>query len=410
MPPAPATITSVVMQPTPLCNLDCSYCYLPARRSRQLMAPSVARAVATGIEIFNSLQNLQQTEVIWHGGEPLTAGIQHFTHLMDCFPASSEHVIQTNATLIDRQWADLFEQRNIHIGISIDGDRAASAQRRDYAGREAFDRIVAGVEVLRDRGLSFDMIAVISDPSPQRAEELYAFSLSLGASSLAINIEEREGVNIRNHHFTDHAIADFWTALWEAWKSDPKIPVREFERIRAYTLTPGQDSESPLTDPFPTVAWDGNVTLYSPELSGYSSPHYGGFSCGNVLKHPLHHIILSGWRSSWVLDYARGVEECRESCRLFDFCRGGHAANRYFEHGRLDSTETSYCRNSKILLMEAVGGSIREFVEDWPSPPEQGASSQKFDNRPSWDNWGKKATKFDNSPSWDNWNKKGKKK
>ncbi|NUP02312.1 MAG: radical SAM/SPASM domain-containing protein, partial [Nonomuraea sp.] len=32
----------------------------------------------------------------------------------------------------------------------------------------------------------------------------------------------------------------------------------------------------------------------------------------------------------------------------------GHAANRYFEHGRFDTTVTEHCRNSKIRLMEGV--------------------------------------------------------
>ena len=42
------------------------------------------------------------------------------------------------------------------------------------------------------------------------------------------------------------------------------------------------------------------------------------------------------------------------SCPYFGFCGGAHAANRYFEHGRFDVTETDHCRNSKIRLLEGV--------------------------------------------------------
>ena len=49
-----------------------------------------------------------------------------------------------------------------------------------------------------------------------------------------------------------------------------------------------------------------------------------------------------------------GVTACRASCDHFAYCRGGQAANKYFESGRLDVTETSYCRNSKIALMEGL--------------------------------------------------------
>ncbi|MBX7268664.1 hypothetical protein KIF24_23340 [Micromonospora sp. Llam7] len=35
---------TLVLQPTSFCNLDCTYCYLPDRRSRRLMSVPVATA------------------------------------------------------------------------------------------------------------------------------------------------------------------------------------------------------------------------------------------------------------------------------------------------------------------------------------------------------------------------------
>ncbi|MEV7238140.1 hypothetical protein AB0N06_30590 [Streptomyces sp. NPDC051020] len=46
-----AEVPSVVlMQPTTLCNLNCSYCYLPDRKVSRRMSVGVAQAVATGVE------------------------------------------------------------------------------------------------------------------------------------------------------------------------------------------------------------------------------------------------------------------------------------------------------------------------------------------------------------------------
>ena len=44
------TFHTLVLQPTSFCNLDCSYCYLPDRRSRRLMSVPVANACAGSIE------------------------------------------------------------------------------------------------------------------------------------------------------------------------------------------------------------------------------------------------------------------------------------------------------------------------------------------------------------------------
>jgi uncharacterized protein len=102
------------------------------------------------------------------------------------------------------------------------------------------------------------------------------------------------------------------------------------------------------------VAWNGNVTLISPELAGFRSDRFGDFACGNVLAHDLDVLIERGSRSAWVAEYRRGLAQCHSTCPYFEFCGGGHPANRYFEHGRLDVTETNYCQNGKIALVEGV--------------------------------------------------------
>ena len=103
--------------------------------------------------------------------------------------------------------------------------------------------------------------------------------------------------------------------------------------------------------------------VLSPELAGFTDPRYGDFSSGNVLATPL----ATSWRRAghdWVGEFLAGVEACRASCAYFGFCGGGHAANRYFEQGRFDGTETEHCRNSKIRLLEGV----LEHARDHESP------------------------------------------
>ncbi|SHG05596.1 hypothetical protein [Streptoalloteichus hindustanus] len=69
---------------------------------------------------------------------------------------------------------------------------------------------------------------------------------------------------------------------------------------------------------------------------------------------PLDQIVQRGLDAPWVREFRRGVERCRATCPYFDFCGGGHPANRLFETGRLDGTETDHCRNSKIALVEGM--------------------------------------------------------
>src|SRR3954467_7168281 len=83
--------TYVVMQPTTLCNLDCSYCYLPFRKVDRQMPVEVARAVAASV---NRWARTGRFSVVWHGGEPLAAGREHFAALLAPFAAEVEHHVQ----------------------------------------------------------------------------------------------------------------------------------------------------------------------------------------------------------------------------------------------------------------------------------------------------------------------------
>ncbi len=347
---------SVIMQPTTLCNLDCRYCYLPHRKQNRQMTPAVARAVAKSVRPWTKDRAV---DIVWHGGEPLAAGRERFAALLGQFEEVEVfHSVQTNAVLIDAAWSAFFAERRVRVGVSVDGAEHDNTGRVDLARRPAFPRIERGIRRLVADGHSVSVIAVVSDPTPERARRLYSTVADLGARWLGVNIEECEGVNKRsNAHHLPHVRA-FWSALLEAWSQDGRVGLRDVDRVLGYAVSvldaPTVDSRSPLIDPLPTVAWNGAVTLISPELAGFHSERLGAFECGNVLAHDLDSLIERGLNSAWVTEYRRGLNRCRAICRYFEFCGGGHPANKYFEHGRLDGAETNYCRNGKIALVEGV--------------------------------------------------------
>ena len=347
----------VIMQPTTLCNLDCSYCYLPLRAHDRRMATGVAGATAATVNEWAAA--VPRFSVVWHGGEPLAAGRSHLSELMAPF-VGVEHHVQTNATLIDDAWCEFFLKHDVRIGLSIDGPRQATTQRVLRGGAPAYDRIMSGIAALRRHGLPFAALCVVGDPAPGLAEELYEFFVDLGCHVLGVNVEEQEGVNLRSNAHDGGAVRAFWAELAGAWRRDPRIEVREVEwalRYAGAALAGEADQLLPRRhDPIPTISYDGRVVLLSPELAGFTSDVYGDFSSGSVLDTPLSEIVESVARapSGWIAEYLTGVEACRSTCRYFGFCGGAHAANRYFEQGRFDGTVTRHCRNSKIFLLEGV--------------------------------------------------------
>ncbi|WP_213456250.1 cyclophane-forming radical SAM peptide maturase AmcB [Rhizomonospora bruguierae] len=346
----------VVMQPTTLCNLDCSYCYLPFRAADRRMGVPVAEAVAAAVEGW---ARAGRFSVVWHGGEPMAAGREHLASLLAPFDPAVEHHVQTNATLIDDDWCEFFARHAVRVSVSVDGPERRNGARVTRGGRPAYQRVLRGVAALRRHGIPFSALCVVSEPSPGLAAELYGYFLDLGVEVLGINIEEREGVNLRDNRHPAEAVSGFWAELTAAWRRDPRVHVREIEWTLRYAAAVLDGTAGELLprqlDPIPTVGYDGSVVLLSPELAGFTDARYGDFTSGNVLTTPLAEILAGAAAGpGWIGEFLRGVQACRRGCPYFDFCGGAHAANRYFEHGRFDGTETDHCRNSKMRLLEGV--------------------------------------------------------
>lgn len=286
--------TAVIMQPSTLCNLDCSYCYLPTRRHNLQMLPAVARAVARSVEPAQDAT----IDICWHGGEPLIVGRDHLSRLMDEFEGVPvTHSVQTNASLIDERWIEFLVDRRVRVGVSIDGPPDDNAQRVDRAGQPSFNRVLRGIRLLIEAGQEIAIIAVVSDPSPLRARRLYQFAIELGATWLGVNIEECEGVNRRRTAPASADVVSFWSELVICWQKDFVVRVRKIERVISYAdhvLSSGFNEITVPLDPLPTVAWNGDVTLISPELAGFHSRRLGNFSCGNILETSLGQLISEG--------------------------------------------------------------------------------------------------------------------
>ena len=100
----------LVIQPTPFCNIDCSYCYLPSRQSTVQMAPEVLdRHVRAGVRwqigrgcLHGRLACGRAARVACR---VLSAGDCEFIADRNVDQSSGEHSFQTNGTLISRNGA-----------------------------------------------------------------------------------------------------------------------------------------------------------------------------------------------------------------------------------------------------------------------------------------------------------------
>ncbi|WP_432995427.1 cyclophane-forming radical SAM peptide maturase AmcB [Dactylosporangium sp. CA-233914] len=348
----------VVVQPTTRCSWNCDYCYLTTRDQRLEMTLPVAEAVARSVELQACRD---QVTVVWHGGEPLSLRRDRFERLLTPFESLRaagriRHAVQTNAGLISAGWCDLFARYGFTIGVSIDGPEWANAHRRDSAARPTFGRVMRGIDLLRRHDLPFAVIAVVTAETVGRAGELLDFFENLGATSVGFNVEEFEGANSREPSITRAAAEHFWAALFRRRNAGSKLPVREIDRMLSYLriARTAKTVEHRQYEPIPTVAWNGDTVLLSPELAGVQDAAYENFVVGNVIRETLPEMLRRAHEVRYVDEFERALRTCAASCEFFDFCGGAQAGNRYFEHGSFDVTETAYCVNTQQAIVGAL--------------------------------------------------------
>jgi|SRR4030081_2880087 len=113
----------IILQPTPYCNINCSYCYLNHRDDKRLMSQEVVEALRE--KIFCRLPPQSAPIVVWHAGEPTAAPIEWYEYaysrLLDVAPARTGFAMQSNGIAINDRWIELFRRTNTNVSLSIDG-------------------------------------------------------------------------------------------------------------------------------------------------------------------------------------------------------------------------------------------------------------------------------------------------
>lgn len=392
--PSPV-IDLLVVQPTPFCNIDCKYCYLPHRSSKAVVARETLHNLFS--QVFASGWLGGGLSVVWHAGEPMVLPIAFyrdaFALVEDLRPPelSVAHSFQTNGMLIDDAWCGFFAETQLNLGVSIDGpQRFHDKNRVTRAGRGTFERTVAGIRLLRRRGVPFHVISVLTAASMAEPREMFDFYVAEGIESICFNVEESEGGHV-SQSFGDAGIETaYYRFLSEFWRLAAASPgkiafLREIEHALEQVIRPKEvEFRNQLVEPFAITSmdWAGNISTFSPELLGLKNAAYDDFILGNINRETLADLRQSRTLARMAADIDAGVAMCRARCEYFSVCGGGEPVNKLTENGSFASTETVYCRVTKMratdLVLDALErvspGDLAGAAEPRAAPPQTGAA------------------------------------
>jgi uncharacterized protein len=356
----------LVVQPTPFCNIDCSYCYLPNRRdTRKITAEVLEQTLAW---VFRSGLVREPFTLLWHAGEPTVLPASFYeeaTVLLERCNDSGFEVtqsFQTNATLINDAWCDFIKRRNVHVGVSVDGPAFLhDLHRKTRRGGGTFEKTLQGMRRLHDHGIDFNTITVLTADSLGYPDELFDFFVENRVTSVSFNVEEIEGPNVASSlavSGTEERFRRFYSRFLDlVLAADQPMEVREFNTARsslAHRLDPDLRTQESRPFAILNVDCEGNFSTYSPELLGLSGPRHGNFAFGNVARDSLEAVLAEPRFIALDDEIRRGVERCHETCSYAPFCGGGPPGNKFFENGDFATTETLSCRLHKQATFDVA--------------------------------------------------------
>jgi uncharacterized protein len=356
----------LVIQPTPFCNLDCSYCYLPDRSNKRKM--TLETLEKTFNWVFSSGLVRQPFTLLWHAGEPMVLPASFYEQatlaLERCNVSGFEvtQSFQTNATLVNDAWCEFIRRRSIQVGVSVDGpDFLNDRHRVTRKGGGTLENVLRGMRMLRDHHIPFDVITVLTSTSLDYPDELFDFYIEHAVTSVAFNVEEIEGPHVTSSlsgSGIEPRFRQFYSRFMDlALASDPPLRVREFDSAyNSISHHQQPDTRTQECRPFAilNVDYEGNFSTYSPELLGLTSPRHGSFALGNVARDTLESVLAIPRFVVLDDEIRRGVDMCQETCRYFPFCGGGPPGNKFFENGDFATTETLSCRLHKKATFDVA--------------------------------------------------------
>ncbi|TCR60556.1 uncharacterized protein EV560_11643 [Bosea sp. BK604] len=355
----------LVLQPTPFCNIDCSYCYLPDRTDRHRMPLDVVEAAVRFV--FDAALPAPDFTIVWHAGEPLVVPPEWykaaFARISSVTQRSIPHAMQTNGMLIDPSWCDLFLEHEIRLGVSLDGPAwLHDSRRRTRSGLGTHARVMKGIDLLRRRNIPFHVICVVGDKTLDVAQEIVDFFVGEGIYNVGFNIDEVEGANrISSLHGADvvarfrrffHAVIDL------AQRTEPLLAIREQREVLSNLRQSGFGdlAGNSQNEPFGFVSVSSRGALYtfSPELAGLKDPVLGDLSIGQLPGDQFADVLKGDCFQRIWRDIQTGVEACRSNCVYFNVCLGGAPSNKLAEHGTFTGTETLHCQLTKQVVADVI--------------------------------------------------------
>jgi uncharacterized protein len=345
-----------------LCNLDCSYCYVYQspdkswQKKPKHVSFKLLDSIAVRIQEHADEHDLDEVKIVFHGGEPLLAGLdrlkEYVKRLKSIISCQIDFGMQTNGILLNNSIIDFLFENQFQIGISLDGTRKHNDRHRLYSSQKSsYDKTVKAIELLQskeDEGKIFGGILTVVDLSNKPVKILENFDeLGIRSANLLLPDCNYESPPQRPEN-DDVAYGKWLYEFFDIWfENYSHIEVPYFEEIMNMMLGGISSSEEigAKSVDFLVIDTNGDIEAVDTlKMVGREATSLNlnvkSNSISDALQHPAIYSRMSGYHSL--------CKTCRD-CEFLNNCGGGYIPHRYSRKNGFINPSV-YCEDLKYLF------------------------------------------------------------
>ena len=322
------------------CNLNCNYCYylekddLYPEKEHFLMTDDILEKYIIQ-HIDASTEDI--IHFSWHGGEPLLAGIDFYQKALKIQKANKPEAktilngIQTNGTLLNREWCRFLDDNGFVVGISIDGPAELHDRfRLTKNAKGTWEQVNIGIQLLKEHHLIPEILCVVNSENVKYPRVVFDYFKLLGTKYITfiplVIPETKSPSGVSKSTIPAEDFGHFLVEIFDEWVENDigNIKVQIFEEA----IRSAFNQEHTLCI-FKVNC--GGVPVVEHNGDFYSCDHYvdSDHLLGNISDNSLSFYLDNKLQKEFGMAKSVTLPEYCTGCEVRAMCNGECPKNRF---------------------------------------------------------------------------------
>lgn len=326
----PKAYSYLIKPASATCNLKCTYCFyndVADHRTQFSYGNMSLETTNLLIEKTLDVENGSDITYAFQGGEPTLVGVAFFHQFITKVnqtkkdQQSIHYAIQTNGTLLNSEWMNLFKANNFLVGISLDGFELNHNKYRISKEGHTFFKVMDGIELLRKYKVDFNVLTVLTEGLAQSPKELFEFYLKEKMDYIQLIpclpdfdlIENKDAL-------TPQSFASFYKVFYDLWLEETQknhlMSIGLFDNIIPMFVGVKPQMCGMLGYCSPQMVIESNGDVYPCDF--YVLDQY---KMGNITQDTLNDL----WKNTILHDFLKEEKRMSSACEICKFkalCHG----------------------------------------------------------------------------------------